>query len=81
MNLAQLKVIGQAWDLAQTREGSPDEQEALERIPLEKSSPVSASGDPRGRSAHPSQARRAVNGEEHALCIGKDWRLAPSYSS
>ena len=45
MNLARPKVIGQAWVLAQTRVDSPTEQEALELIPLGKSSPVLASED------------------------------------
>ena len=72
MNLAQPKAIGQAWDLAQTRVGSPSKQEVLERIPLAKSSPISTSGDPRGRNGHLSQARRVVDGEERALCMGKD---------
>ena len=76
MNLARPKVIRQAWDLAQTRVGSPVEQEALERIPLVKSSLILASEDPQGRSANPSQVRRAVDGVEQTLCIGKDWRLS-----
>ena len=49
MNLTRPKVIGQAWDLAQTRVGSPAEQGVLEGIPLAKSSPVLTLGDPRGR--------------------------------
>ena len=54
MNLTQLKVTGQAWDLAWTRVGSPAEQGVLERIPLAKSSLVLDLGDLRGRSARPS---------------------------
>ena len=38
-----------------------------------KSSLVLASGYPRGRNAHPSQAWLVVDGEEQVLCIGKDW--------
>ena len=81
MNLAQSKVIEQVWDLARTRVGSPAEQEALEQIPLVKSSLVLASGDPYGRSARPSQARWAIDREEYALCMGKEWRPAPTDSS
>ena len=64
-----------------TKVDSLTEQGVLERIPLARSSPVLASGDPRGRSARPSQARWAVDGEEHALCMGKDWCLATANSS
>ena len=46
MNLARLKVIEQARDLAQTRVGSLVEQEAPERIPLVKSPLVLVLGDP-----------------------------------
>ena len=81
MNLAQSKVIGQAWDLVQTKVSSSTEQEALERILLVKSSLVLALGDLQGRSARPSQARRPADGEEQALCIGKDWLPAPIDSS
>ena len=56
-----------------TRVGSPAEQGVLERIPLAKSSSVLASRDLGGRSAHPSQARWAVDKEEQALCMGKNW--------
>ena len=44
--------------------GSPIEQGVLERNQLAKSSSVLVLGDQRGRSACPSQARRAVEGEE-----------------
>ena len=81
MNLTWLKITGQAWDLAWTRVGSSIEQGVLERIPLAKSSLVLALGDPRGRSARPSQARWVVDREEHSVCIGKDWRPAPVDSS
>ena len=64
MNLARPKVIKQAWDLAWTRVGSPIEQGVLEWIPLVKCSSVLASGNPRGRSSRPSQARRVMDGEE-----------------
>ena len=78
MNIARLEVIGLAWDLARTRVGSPIKKGVLEWIPLTKSSPVLASGDPRRRSAHLSQARRVIDGEEQALCMGKDWLSAPA---
>ena len=81
MNLTRLKVTGQAWDLAWTRVGSPAKQGVLERIPLVKSSLVLALGDPRGRSARPSQARWVVDKEERALCMGKDWHPALADSS
>ena len=72
MNLARSKVIGKAWDLAGIRVGSPSEQGVMERIPLAKSSPILASGDPRGRSARPSQARQAMDEEEQTLCMGQE---------
>ena len=67
MNLALPKVVRKAWD--------------LERLSLVKSSPILASEDPRGRSVRPLQAWWAMDREEHALCMGKDWSPPPADSS
>ena len=57
------------------------EQVVLERNLLAKSSPELALRDPRGRCARPLQAGQAVDGEERALCTGKDWHPIPVDSS
>ena len=81
MNLAQPKVIWKAWDLVRTWVGSPAEQEAPEQISLAKSSLVLALRDSEGQSSRLSQAWRASDRDEQALCMGKDLCPTPTYSS